>query len=236
MSNDSDNEPKKKSKNVVLMESFKLLPCVVLEKLDITSKGSNFQNVPVKKLVSDNIDDNTNKNTIDSIEVTDNISEKVAGNYSHNRNLENLTDDESGVLVIDEGTSVDCDNDETVTKKLQEDEVREVEPKGVMHINTINIDNANNELIIVEPDLIINENKDPVKDVIEINEHDDSDVEIMSCVTPKVPVFNKKSLESIIKASMFELLFFYFYIAGWFNNTTKINYYYIMKSFFFCNM
>lgn len=212
LGNDSDNEPKpKKSNNTINLESFNLVPRVVLEKLDITSKGSiNLKKIPDKIIVTDNTNDNSNKNTINSQEVTDNISKTVIDNsINHDQNLEDCTDDENDALVIDEGAaSIDCDDDnddETVTKEHQNDEVQKVGAKNDMQISTITIDGENNEPIIIEPDLILKEDKGPVKDVIEINEHDDSDVEITSCDTPKVPVLNKKSLETIIKASMFKL-------------------------------
>lgn len=107
--------------------------------------------------------------------------------------------DTDGILVIDEDIRVEDKTNKTVTKEPQENNVDdEVNDKN--H-STITIDSEDIDPIITEPEVILHEGEDLKQDVIEIDELDDSDVEITSCETSIVPVQNKKTLESIIKNS-----------------------------------
>ncbi|KAL5235627.1 hypothetical protein ACI65C_003037 [Semiaphis heraclei] len=110
--------------------------------------------------------------------------------------------DTDGILVIDEDIRVEDKTNKTVTKEPQENNVDdEVNDKN--H-STITIDSEDIDPIITEPEVILHEGEDLKQDVIEIDELDDSDVEITSCETSIVPVQNKKTLESIIKNMNFE--------------------------------
>lgn len=155
------------------------------------------------------VDDTTNKkNKIYTKEVSEKVT-KCINNTDETLGNNNLVTegclddtDTDGTLVIDENIRVEDKTNRTVTKEPQENNITEVESE-VNAMNHCATDSENYDPIITEPKVIIHEDKDLRKDVIEINElDDDSDVEITSCETSIVPVQNKKSLESIIKASM----------------------------------
>jgi len=165
------------------------------------------QNVSNKITVKD-VDKTTNKkNKIHKKDISEkvtkciNSTDKTLG--SINLNLETSLDaDIDGVLVIDEDIRAKNKINETVTKEPQENQITEVEDEAndINH-STITVDSGNYDPIITEPEVILHEGTDSRKDVIEIDELDDSDVEITSCETSIVPVQNKKTLETIIKAS-----------------------------------
>lgn len=159
-----------------------------------------------------------NKDTSKKItikDVVDNLTNKKNKVYTETLGSNNLVmeksladSDTDGILVIDEGIRVEDDTNRTVTKEPLEDKTKEVESEvNAKNHSTTTIDNDDqNPIEEIKPkETKINDNKDSPKDVIEINELDDSDVEITSCETPIVPVQNKESLESIIKSCTFYL-------------------------------
>lgn len=173
---------------------------------------SNGETIGVNKKASNEItvidvDDTTNKkNKIYTKEVSQKVTkcinntDKTLGSNSLVTEGCLVDTDTNGILVIGEDIAVEDKTNKKVIKKPQKNKITEVKSK-VNAINTITIDSENNDPIITEPEVKIHEDKDSRKDVIEINELDDSDVEITSCETSIVPVQNKKSLESIIEAS-----------------------------------
>jgi len=171
------------------------------ETCDLNKKASN-------EITLIDVDDTTNKkNKIYSKEVSEKVNECSNNTDETVRNNNLVTEgsldntDTDGTLVIDEDIKVEDKNYRTVTKEPQENKITEVESE-VNAMNHCTIDSENCDPIITEPEVIIHEDKDLRKDVIEINDlDDDSDVEITSCETSIVPVQNKKSLETIIKAS-----------------------------------
>lgn len=197
----------KKSKKTIYMESFNLTPCVASEDLncinevscdndkdifDLTSK-ENIDNVSLKK-ISDNTIDVTN-------EPSNSVKQNIANN-DENKNSSINT-------IVKENSCIENNTNKTISKLSQENNIQVV--KGLTPLTndqndcTVNIQSEDNEPLIIEPEVVVHEGKSPVHNVIEINELDDSDVEITACDTPKVPIQNKKSLESIIKTSMFKL-------------------------------
>ncbi|XP_003241599.1 reticulocyte-binding protein 3 isoform X2 [Acyrthosiphon pisum] len=146
------------------------------------------------------VDDTTNKkNKI----CTKKVSEKVT------KCINNTDETLGNNNLVPEVCLDDTDSDRTLvidedirTKEPQEKKIIEVGSE-LNATNHSTIDSENYDPIITEPEVIIHEGKNLRKDVIEINELDDSDVEITSCETSIVPVQNKKSLESIIKAMNF---------------------------------
>lgn len=195
-----ENEPPKKSQKTVYMESFNLTPCsVTLEPLN------DEINVNIEKMQSKKTSDKSKK--ADGNIVTKDNKKNCENLGSYNPSAEeSLADtDGDGTLVIDEAIQVINDTDEIIPEKSQENEAQKaVDNEQTMDISTISIDSEDCNPTITEPEVIIHESESPKKDLIEINELDDSDVEITSCDTPKVPVQNKKTLESIIKSSMFK--------------------------------
>lgn len=206
LSNGSEkNEPKLKSQKTIYMESFDLTP------LDIpnnpTDKGTkeDIEIVPDKIIVSKNINNEANKSTIINSEevsktMTDNINNSDK-NLENNIEVDKCSNNESnGVLVIDEDECIKVNTDETILKESQE---------NINNDSAITIDSEDEpiitEPIITEPEVIINECEDSVKDTIEINEFHGPDVIITTSTPNKVPVQNKKSIESIIKSSRFKL-------------------------------
>jgi len=154
------------------MESFNLTPCVMLEDLH-----------------------NVKKKTYDTNEVP-NLASKES-NIDVNNSKISSDNDSGNKLCIDENII------ETVTKIPQENKVSVVERKNNnLDTSTIIINSEDNEPIVTEPEILIHEDIIPTKDVIEINELDDSDVEITDSNVQIVPVQSKKSLESIIHSSM----------------------------------
>ncbi|KAF0767125.1 interaptin-like [Aphis craccivora] len=171
-----------------------------------------------------------NKDTSKKItikDVVDNLTNKKNKVYTETLGSNNLVmeksladSDTDGILVIDEGIRVEDDTNRTVTKEPLEDKTKEVESEvNAKNHSTTTIDNDDqNPIEEIKPkETKINDNKDSPKDVIEINELDDSDVEITSCETPIVPVQNKESLESIIKSLKFDKKY------TWNNESKNIN-------------
>lgn len=118
---------------------------------------------------------------------------------------ESLADtDGDDTLVIDEGISVDNGTDETILKESQDNENHKLGSDEKIMNSTIPTDSDDLDPIITEPEVILRESNNTGKDIIEINELDDSDVEITSWDTPKVPVQNKNTLQFIKKSSKFE--------------------------------
>lgn len=220
-----ESEPPKKSQKTIYMESFSLTPCSValepLDNLESDENNVNTEKMPSKKTsdtlekVSDELPKAGSENvqcvsSINAEKISDEVLNIVTkDNKNNDENLSSYNAEESladtdgdGTLVIDEGMQVD----EIIPEKSQENEAENVENnEQPMDTSTISIDSEDNNPIITEPEVIIHESKEPKKDVIEINELDDSDVEITSFETTKVPVQNKKTLESIIKSSMYKL-------------------------------
>ncbi|XP_050059643.1 interaptin-like isoform X2 [Aphis gossypii] len=170
------------------------------------SKNSN--DIMSNGKTSDVNKDTSNKITI--INSVENLTNKKNKDYTETLGSNNLVtkksladSDTDGILLIDEGIRVEDDTNRTVTKEPLEDKTKEVESEvNAKNHSTTTIDNPIEE---IEPkEIKMNDNKDSPKDVIEINELDDSDVEITSCETPIVPVQNKESLESIIKSRKFD--------------------------------
>lgn len=153
------------------MESFNLTPCVVLKDLH-----------------------EVNKETYDTNKVPD-LASKESNIDVNNSKLNSDNNDSGDKLCIDENII------ETVPKIPQENEVCVVESENNLDTSTVTINSEDNEPIVTEPEVLIHEGTIPTKDVIEINELDDSDVEITDSNILKVPVQNKKSLESIIHSS-----------------------------------
>lgn len=215
LSDDSENDLlSKKSKKTIYMESFNLTPCVVnsedlncinevscdnnKEIFDLTSK-ENMDNISLEK-----ISDNT-------IEVTNESSKSAKKNMGNNdENKNNCIN-----VTVKENTCIENNTNKTISKTPHENNIQVV--KDVTSLTNdlndciVNIESEDNEPLIIEPEVIVHVGKSPVPNVIEINELDDSDVEITACDTPKVPVQNKKSLESIIKTSMFKLYYIKIY-------------------------
>lgn len=214
-SDDSENDLlSKKSKKTIYMESFNLTPCV------FPSEDSNCLN----EVSCDNdkdVFDLTSKENMDNIlleqishntiEVTNEPSNSVNINISNND--ENKNDCVN--ITVKENLSIEKNTNKTISKTSQENNIQVV--KGLTPLTndlndcTVNIESEDNEPLIIEPEVIVHVEESPVHNVIEINELDDSDVEITACDTPKVPVQNKKSLESIIKTSMFKLYYIKIY-------------------------
>ncbi|KAE9539395.1 hypothetical protein AGLY_004647 [Aphis glycines] len=178
----------------------------VNKQLNTVSKNSN--DIMSNGKTSDVNKDTSNKITI--INNVENLTNKKNKDYTETLGSNNLVtkksledSDTDGILVIDEGIRVEDDTNRIVTKETSEDKTKEVESEvNAKNHSTTTIDNPIEE---IEPKKIkMNDNKDLPKDVIEINELDDSDVEITSCETPIVPVQNKESLESIIKSRKFD--------------------------------
>lgn len=204
------DEPPKKSQKTVYMESFDLTPCDTPEKLSnetakelcvITDKVTDKIAIEViSKLGDDQITSETNNINKVAEQIPKIIIEnKTLIENNSNSNLENKNvvqtgsfSDSDGTLVIDEDICVGDNTEEKHVKNSKRIEDEELGKENNINI-TIPIDTEISNKTIIEP-----ENKE--KDVIEINELDDSDVEITS-----VPLQNKQSLESIIKNSMFEL-------------------------------
>lgn len=183
-----------------------------------TDKQSNTVSKNCNDIMSIGETSDVNKDTSNKITIIDNIENlKIKNNkvYIETLGSNNLVTkkflvdfDTDGILVIDEGIRVEDDTNKTVTKEALEDKTKEVESEvNAKNHNTTTIDNEDqNPIEEIKPkEIIMNDNKDSPKDVIEINELDDSDVEITSCETPKVPVQNKESLESIAKSRTFYL-------------------------------
>jgi hypothetical protein len=209
-----NNKSTKKSKKTIYMESFDLKPCAATaDKLNVSKEKSN-----IDKTDKNTLDfDDSNTNTAD--EIIDIDAETVPYNSSENINNSKKIIDSNisvqegsisgtecdGTLVIDEVVNkinVNDSDDSLVSKNTQKNEVQSATTEdNLMNISTETIDIKSNDPIITEPIVEINEDKDSE---IELNELDDSDIEITSCDTPRVPVQNKKSLENIIKASMFK--------------------------------
>lgn len=211
LSDDPENDLlSKKSKKTIYMESFNLTPCVVAsedlncineiscdndkEIFDLTSK-ENIDNLSLKK-----ISDNT-------IDVTNEPSNSVKQNIANNDDIKNSSIN----TIVKENSCIENNTNKTISKISQENNIQVV--KGLTPLTndlndcTVNIQSEDNEPLIIEPEVVVHEGKSPIHNVIEINELDDSDVEITACDTPKVPIQNKKSLESIIKTSMFKLYY-----------------------------
>ncbi|XP_015366655.1 PREDICTED: CAP-Gly domain-containing linker protein 1-like isoform X2 [Diuraphis noxia] len=169
------------------------------------------QNAP-NNIIVKNVDEITSKkNKIYTKDIPEKVTKCINGNVKTlgNNNLvtETSIDDTNtdGVLVIDEDIRVENKTNKTVTKESQENKIRDIEDEvNAKNHSTITIDSEDYDPIISEPEVILREGKDLGKDVIEIDELDDSDVEITSCETSVVPVQNKKTLETIIKAMNFE--------------------------------
>jgi len=131
-----------------------------------------------------------------------NSTDKTLGNNNLVMKTSLDDTDTDGVLVIDEDIRVEEKTNKTVTKEPKENKTRDIESEvNAKNHSTITIDSEDYDPIIAEPEVILHEGKDLKKDVIEIEDFDDSDVEITSCETSVVPVQNKKTLETIIKAS-----------------------------------
>jgi len=168
------------------------------------------------KTVTENIDVSNKKTSINADELLK--TKEVI--YNCNKNIENhievdgksITDNEnSNILIIDEDTN----NDKSISKKQWQNNIQEIgSEERIANNYTITID-SEDEPIITEPEVIIHKDNHIIKDVIKINELDDSDVEITNCDISK-DVKNNKSLESIIKSSMFDLHELYSYFT--FNN------------------
>lgn len=207
------NESEKKSKKTVYMESFNLTPCAATkDKLNMIKEKSNIDKTDKNTLDLEINNTNMADKIIDidteivpnnsSTIVSENInnSEKIIdSNISVQKGSTSGTED-GDTLVIDEDVN---DSDGTpVSKNPQANEIQSAKTKdNLISISTEIFNNKSNDPITTEPIVEIIEDKDSE---IELNELDDSDVEITSCETPRVPVQNKKSLENIIKASMFE--------------------------------
>lgn len=199
-----ENEPPKKSQKTIYMESFNLTPCsVTLEPLN--DSVNDEINVVAGKVQSKKTSDKSKKVNI-NIATEDSKNNDNLGSDNSAAEEYFADTDGDGTLVIDEGIEVNNDRNEIIPRNSQENETQKVgHDEQTMDISTISIDSEDYNPIIAEPEVIIHESEGVKKDVIEINELDDSDVEITSCDTPKVPVQNKKTLESIIKSSMFKL-------------------------------
>lgn len=189
-----------------------------------TKKSAYMKSFDLTEVTSDKIKILSNEEktyTDSSLSKTKSINENLKINKNNSKCYNviqggNEFDKDNGdnVLVIDEEL-VDNDADKTISlsklalaqcntecaepadhtikkpfsKKIQENKVQDVKSAP----NPI-------KSIITEPEVILNEDLAVSKDVIEICETSESDEEITE-VTPKVPVHNKKSLESIIIAS-----------------------------------
>jgi len=222
-------KPPKKSQKTIYMESFDLAPSgvtletnqneaneetiVITEKVPSqkTTKAKNKRNnsidvVKDARKISKDVDETTSKkNKVYTKDISEKGTKCINSTDKTLRNNNLITEtshgdtDTDGVLVIDEDIRVEEKTNKTVTKEPQENDVDgEVNDKN--H-STITIDSEDFDPIITEPEVILHESEDSRKDVIEIDELDDSDVEITSCQTSIVPVQNKKTLESIIKNS-----------------------------------
>lgn len=200
-----ENEPPIKSQKTIYMESFNLTPCsVTLEPLN--ELVNDEINVNIEKVRSKEKSDKSKKIGISNI-VTENRKNNDENSGSNNSAAEEFyaDTDGDGTLVIDEGDIQANDTDEIISIKSLENEAQKVKNnETTTDISSISIDSEDSYPISYEPEVIIHESEDLKKDVIEVNEFDDSDVEITFCETPKVPVQNKKTLESIIKSSMFK--------------------------------
>uniref|UniRef100_A0A2H8TMX4 Death domain-associated protein 6 n=1 Tax=Melanaphis sacchari TaxID=742174 RepID=A0A2H8TMX4_9HEMI len=209
-----------KSQKTLYMESFDLMPSGVNSET-IQEEANDKINV-IKKKVPDkitvkDIDDIINKkNSIGIVKDADKLPKKVSKNVlrkvvkadetlESNNLVTDIDTDADGILVIDEEVRVENNTKGKVIEEPLENNIKEIESElNAMHHSSTSIDNEDqHQAERFEPEVIIeeiNEDKDSSKDVIEINELDDSDVEITSCETPIVPVHNKKSLDSIIKS------------------------------------
>ncbi|XP_060850821.1 death domain-associated protein 6-like isoform X2 [Rhopalosiphum padi] len=225
-----DKQPKK-SQKTMYMESFNLAPIIVTEKVpnqitvidnvdDTINKNNIIDIVKDADKISKNTNDimsngetnNVNRKASNKIyikKVSEDVLKIVDANTDESNNLvteRSLADtDADGILVIDEDINV---KNGTVTKEPLENKIREVDSEeSAMNHSTISIDSeVKSPIEGIEPEVIIKElhkDKDSSKDVIEINELDDSDLEI-TCETPKVPVQNKKSLQNIIESLNFD--------------------------------
>lgn len=202
------DEPKEKSLKTIYMESVDLTPSKISKNVTNKEIIDDLIIVPDKIIALENTDDETNKKMIiNSKEVTNEVSKTITDNKNNSdKNLENnmevdeyhSNNESNDVLVIDEDKCNKVNADETIIKEPQ---------ANTNNDNAITIDSEDEpiitEPIITEPEVILNYCEGSVKDTIEIKEFDDSDVIITTTSTPnKVPVQNKKSLESIIKSSM----------------------------------
>jgi len=181
-------------------------------------KQSNKVSKNSNDIMSNGKTSNVNKDTSNKIAIIDNVKKltnKKNKVYTETLGSNNLVTKKSlvdsntdGILVIDEGIRVEDDTYRTVTKEPLEDKIKKVESKvSAKNHSTTTINNEDqNPIEEIEPkEIKMNDNKDSPNDVIEINELDDSDVEITSCETPIVPVQNKESLKFIIKSRTFYL-------------------------------
>lgn len=202
------DEPLQKSKKTIYLESFNLTPCNTPEKIiNKTNNESNVATVKVPdiiastKIISEKEDTQLNEITNKTKNLTDKKSNRIVENISNSPDhlkskivvhKEINTDNEEETLVVDKDISV---GDGIHFKKLDQEIEEQKENK------TNNFDS-----IVTEPEVIIHVDESPIKNVIEINEVDDSDVEITACDPPKVPkLLNKEYLDSIIQSSMFKL-------------------------------
>lgn len=190
---EDNNGPQEERLKNSYMESFDLRPCVVtLEPLPSnwpSGRKSTEKNETTVK--TDKITKHT-KDSDASLKITD-INKKLVDNE---KDATNETNDNVCVnrdFVIDE-TNNENTNKETTDNSLETE----------CHKDNNVSNNSDSVPNILEPEVLINE--DLEKSVIEINELDDSDVEITSYQSPKRPQpKNKKSLESIIKDCKFQV-------------------------------
>lgn len=205
LSDESENDLlPKKSQKTIYMESFNLTPCAIIsEKLNDANKVTCDNN---KKMI-----DLTSKETINkvslkeishnTIKVTNEPSKTIKINISNKD--ENKKD--CPLINVEENSCFENNVNKTISKTPQENNIQIVRgDESNLNSCTVNIENESNIPLITEPEVIIHEGVSPTQNVIEIDELDDSDVEITACDTPKVPVQNKKSLESIIKTMSFD--------------------------------
>lgn len=212
------NEPPKKSQRIIDTESFNSTPCSVAFK-------------PLNNLVNDKMNDNIEKilseKTSDDLEKgTNNVSKIISENSNNTSpiNSEKVTDEALNIATENKKNSVenlfsydpaaqnysyDTDGDNT----LVIDENKQVDNDTNYSVSIDREDNISNL------EVINHEGENLRGNVIKSIEHDDSDVEKAACKIRIVRVHNKKSLESIIIASMFVL-----YLGRFLQNGLKNNY------------
>lgn len=223
LSYNTDNDDiSQKNKKSIHMENLGLTPCVnVAKELNVVSNQEEETSVDNKKVPDEIVNEIVNEISNDVINTNNSVNVQKVNNSDGNiSNIITVQDSsfldtgEHGVLIIDEDVNFENKTDEIIKIQQKTDEVQEYgNINNNTNINIItsddehkdinNVTNDHNyvfdDINITEPEVIIHEDEIQPKEVIEINDHDDSDVEITSCDPPKLPV--KKSLESIIKAS-----------------------------------
>ncbi|VVC45347.1 Hypothetical protein CINCED_3A021222 [Cinara cedri] len=227
-SNSKNNDKSsKKNKKSIHMKNLDLIPRVItLNEPNVVSNQEEKISIENKKVPGKIVKENSNEVINKNISISIQKCNDSDGNLAISNAVEGKSiEDNEGYCIrtIDKDINVDYKTDEIIENKKSTNEVmKDGSSNNSTNISTITIDGVNNDIgndtninnatgngkgglencNITEPRVTIHQEEIQPKDIIEINDNDDSDIEITSCDSPKVPV--KQNLYSVIKSMNFD--------------------------------